>query len=133
MKNQFHRIAAAVALFACIAARAEIVVIVNPAAGPLTQDQVTDIYLGRSNLMTPIDQVDANPIKAEFYKKTTGRDLSQVKAAWSRIVFTGKGMAPHEAADAAAVKKAVASDVKAVGYIDRSALDGTVKVALTIN
>jgi hypothetical protein len=83
--------------------------------------------------MTPFDQADGHSIRAEFYKKATGRDLSQVKAAWSRLVFTGKGQAPRELPDAAAVKKAVAADPKAVGYIDRSALDGTVKAALTIN
>ncbi len=133
MKNQTLKFLGAIALFASVTAHAEIVVIVNPAAGPLTQEQVADIYLGRSNAMTPVDQADGSPIKADFYKKTTGRDLSQVKAAWSRLVFTGKGMAPHELPDAAAVKKAVASDPKAVGYIDKAALDGTVKVALTIN
>lgn len=114
-------------------ARAEIVVIAHPNAGPLTLEQVSDLYLGKSNASTPVDQPENASIRADFYKKATGRDAAQVKATWSRIVFTGKGQPPKEVADAAAVKKAVASDLKAVGYIDKSTLDGTVKVALPLN
>jgi hypothetical protein len=36
-------------------------------------------------------------------------------------------------ASAAAVKAAVAADAKAIGYIDRSDLDVSVKTALTLN
>lgn len=112
---------------------ADIVVIAHPSAGALTQDQVADIYLGKSNASTPIDQPESAAIRADFYKKATGRDAAQVKATWSRIVFTGKGQPPKEVADAAAVKKAVAADPKAIGYIEKSAVDGTVKVALPLN
>jgi ABC-type phosphate transport system substrate-binding protein len=35
---------------------------------------------------------------------------------------------PKEAGDSAAVKKAVASDPKAIGYIEKSAVDASVKV-----
>ncbi|HET6787710.1 MAG TPA: hypothetical protein VFH49_07100, partial [Aquabacterium sp.] len=61
------------------------------------------------------------------------RDLNQIKATWSRIVFSGKGQAPKELPDAAAVKKAVAADPKAIGYIDKAAVDGSVKAVLTLD
>ena len=114
-------------------AHADIVVVGNPAAAALTQDQVADIYLGKSNAATPVDQPEAAPIRADFYKKATGRDSAQVKAVWSRLVFTGKGQPPKEYADSAAVKKAVAADPKAIGYIEKAAVDGTVKVLLPLN
>jgi len=133
MKNHIHRSIVACALFASFAAHAEIIVIVNPAAGPLTQEQLADIYLGRKLDMMPVDLPEDAAIRTEFYRKATGRDAAQVKAIWSRLVFTGKGTPPRQLPDAAAVKKAVAADPKAIGYIDKSALDGTVKAALTIN
>lgn len=133
MNKHLLRLLSAAALFGALNAQAEVVVIVNPAAGPLTQDQVADIFLGRSNAMVPVDLPEATPLRAEFYKKATGRDIAQVKATWARLVFTGKGEAPKEFADAAAVKKAVAANPKAVGYIDKAALDSSVKAALTIN
>ena len=38
---------------------------------------------------------------------------------------------PKEVGDSAAVKKAVAADPKAIGYIEKSAVDGSVKVLYT--
>ncbi len=111
----------------------DIVVIGNPAASPLTKEQVADVFLGKNQALTPVDQVESAPIRAEFYKQATGRDLAQIKSTWSRLVFSGKGQAPKELADNAAVKKAVATDPKAVGYIDKSAVDGSVKVVSTLN
>lgn len=121
------------ALLAAGTAHADIVVIGHPSAAALTRAQVSDIYLGKSQGATPLDQAESAPIRAEFYKKATGRDPAQVKATWSRLVFSGKAMAPKELPDAAAVKKAVAADPKAVGYIDSAAVDASVKVLVTID
>ena len=110
----------------------DLVVIVNPAAGTLTKDQVSDVFLGKSQALTPLDLPESSPVRALFYPKATRRDLPQVKATWSRIVFTGKGQVPRELADAAAIKKAVSADPKAIGYIERSSLDSTVKVAWSV-
>jgi ABC-type phosphate transport system substrate-binding protein len=133
--NNHHRSLAIVALLGTLllnAQAADLVVVGNAAAGALTKDQVADIFLGKSQSSTPLDQVDSAPIRADFYKRTTGRDLAQVKALWSRLTFSGKGTPPKELADSAAVKKAVAADPKAVGYIDKSAVDASVKVLYTV-
>jgi hypothetical protein len=121
------------ALLGSVAApAADIVVIVNPAATAPSKADVADIYLGKNQSFTPVDLADSSPIYAEFYQKATGRDPSQIKAVWSRLVFTGKTQAPKSLPDAAAVKKAVAADPKVIGYIEKSAVDGTVKVATPI-
>jgi ABC-type phosphate transport system substrate-binding protein len=114
-------------------AQADVVVIGNLAAPTMSKDEVSQFFLGKSQAMKPVDRSSADPIKAQFYQKLSGQDLSQVKATWSRLVFTGKASAPKELADAAAVKKAVAADPKAIGYIDKSEVDATVKVLLTLN
>lgn len=129
-----HFIAAALlAAFAGSAAAADIVVIGHPSAAAMGKDQVADVFLGKNLAMSPVDLPEASPLRADFYKQATGRDAAQVKAAWSRLVFSGKAQPPKEVADAAAVKKAVAADPKALGYIDKSAVDGSVKVVLTLN
>jgi len=112
---------------------ADIVAIGNPAAAPLTKEQLADVYLGRNQALTPLDQVESAAIRAEFYKKLTGRDPAQIKAMWSRLTFTGKGQSPKELPDSAAVKKAVAADPKAIGYIEKSAVDGSVKVLVSVD
>lgn len=116
-----------------LASQAGIVVIGHPGAAPLTKDQVADIYLGKDLSAKPVDQPESAAIRAEFYKKATGREVSQAKAVWSRIVFSGKGQPPKEVSDAAAVKGAVAADPKAVGYIDSAQIDGNVKVLLSLD
>jgi hypothetical protein len=122
------------AFFAAGPLRAEeIVVIVNPAAAPIGRSQIADLYLGRSSGWIPLDQAVDSPISLEFYKKATGRDLMQIKAIWSRVLFTGRGLPPKQLANSAAVKKAVAADPRAVGYIEKSAVDPSVKVAFALN
>jgi ABC-type phosphate transport system substrate-binding protein len=122
------------ALLCAAQARGEdIVVIANPAAAPISKEQIADIYLARNNAWTPIDQSAGSSIYAEFYKKATGRDAAQVKAIWSRILFTGRGVPPKQLLDSTAVKKAVAANPKAVGYIEKSAVDSSVKVILPLS
>ncbi|USX13504.1 hypothetical protein NHH88_28270 [Oxalobacteraceae bacterium OTU3CAMAD1] len=125
--------AVAMASFA-LSASAETVVIVsqkNPATR-MFSEQASQFFLGKSTLFTPIDQAEGSPIRADFYRKVADKDAAQVKALWSKLVFTGKGTPPKEYAGNAEVKKAVAADPKAIGYIDKSAVDDTVKVILTL-
>lgn len=122
-----------IGLLSTNAVLADVVVIANSAAGSISKDQIADVYLGKDSSFTPIDQPESAAIRADFYKKATGRDLAQVKATWSRLTFSGKAQPPKEVADAAAVKKAVAADPKTIGYIDKSAVDGTVKVIATLD
>ncbi|WBS04004.1 hypothetical protein OU994_06865 [Pseudoduganella sp. SL102] len=113
---------------------AETVVIVS-AKNPATRmfsEQAAQFFLGKSTMFTPVDQADGSAIRNEFYKKVTDKDAAQVKAIWSKLVFTGKAQAPKEFKSNADVKKAVADDPKAIGYIDKSAVDDTVKVILTL-
>ncbi|MFK3738100.1 hypothetical protein [Massilia sp. TN1-12] len=124
---------AAALLAASVPAMAEVVVIVNPKASEssMSKDQVAQFFLGKSSAMAPVDQPESAAIRTEFYKKVTDKDASQVKSLWSKLVFTGKATMPKEAADSAAVKKMVAADPKAIGYIEKSALDGSVKAVYT--
>jgi len=119
--------------FMSSARAADIVVIGHPSAAALTKDQVSDVFLGKNPSLTVVDMSESLPIRADFYKQATGRDAAQVKAAWSRLVFSGKAQPPKEVADAAAMKKAIAADPKAIGYVEKSAVDGTVKVVSTLN
>nr|WP_093557097.1 hypothetical protein [Pseudoduganella namucuonensis] len=115
-------------------ALAETVVIVSP-KNPATRmfsEQASQFFLGKSSMFTPIDQAEGSTIRNEFYQKVADKDPSQVKAIWSKLVFTGKATPPKEFKSNAEVKKAVADDPKAIGYIDKSAVDDTVKVILTL-
>ena len=113
---------------------AEIVIIVNP-ANPATRmfpSQASQFFLGGSVLFTPVEQPENSAIRAEFYKKVLEKEPAQVQAIWSKITFTGKGKPPKEMKSTAEVKKAVSENPSAIGYIEKSAVDDTVKVIATI-
>jgi ABC-type phosphate transport system substrate-binding protein len=113
---------------------AELVIIVNP-QNPATRmfpSQAAQFFLGGSVLFTPIEQPENSAIRAEFYKKVLEKEPAQVQAIWSKIVFTGKGKPPKELKSSAEVKKAVSESPNAIGYIEKSAVDDSVKVIATV-
>lgn len=118
-----------------IPALAEVVIVINPknAASQMTSEQAAQYFLGKSTTFTPIDQPEGSSVRTEFYKKLADKEASQVKAIWSKLVFTGKGTLPKELASSDAVKKAIAADANGIGYIEKSAVDGTVKVVATLH
>ncbi len=118
---------------AALAQAGDLVVIMAPGAAALSKDQVANVYIGRNKDLKPYDLPDSASERTEFYRKATDRDLSQVKALWTRLTFTGEGTPPKELADDAAVKKAVAADPKAIGYVSKASVDSTVKVVLELN
>ncbi|MES2049104.1 MAG: hypothetical protein V4447_11945 [Pseudomonadota bacterium] len=115
-------------------ASAELVIVVNPQnqATRMTTAQASQFFLGGSVLFTPLEQSSDAPIRAEFYKKVLEKEAAQVQAVWARIVFTGKGKPPKEYKSSADVKKAISENVNAIGYIEKSAVDDSVKVIATI-
>jgi ABC-type phosphate transport system substrate-binding protein len=115
------------------AANAEVVVVVHPsnAAASMSAEQVADVFLGKSTALSPVDLPESSAVRGEFYQKVTGKDAAQVKAVWTRLIFTGKATPPKEVGSSADVKKTVAGDPKAIGYIEKSAVDSSVKVVFT--
>ena len=114
------------------AANADVAVIVSAksTATTMTAAEIASIYLGKSTAMKPLD--NATPVRAQFYTAVAGKDEAQVKAIWSKLVFTGKATPPKALASNADVVKAVAADANAIGYVDKAAVDGSVKVVYDV-
>jgi ABC-type phosphate transport system substrate-binding protein len=135
MKRKLLLLAVA-ASFSAIAspAMAELVIVVNP-QNPATRmfpSQAAQFFLGGSTLFTPIEQAESSAIRAEFYKKVLEKEPAQVQAIWSKLTFTGKAKPPKEYKSSVEVRKAVADSPNAIGYIEKSAVDDTIKVIATI-
>ncbi len=122
-------------------AGAQVAVIVNPKSTTvqMTADQVSAIFLGKTRALPgggvaqPVDLQAAARERDQFYLKVTGKTASQVKAIWSRVVFSGKGSPPPELATAADVKRFVATYQNAIGYIETSAVDASVRVVYRVD
>ena len=121
------------------AAYSQVAVVVGAksTATALTTEQAAALFLGKSDQIPGVgtalllDQAESNAVREQFYSKVAGKSGAQVKAAWSRLVFSGKATPPKEIANSAEVKKMVANNANAIGYIEKSAVDGTVKVLLS--
>lgn len=122
------------------AAQAQVAVIVNPkaAVNALSNDQLAAFYLGKASSLPggvsqALDLPESNPAREQFYTKAAGKNGSQVKAIWARLAFSGKATPPKELPSSAEVKKLVAAQADAIGYIEKSAVDASVKVVLTLD
>jgi ABC-type phosphate transport system substrate-binding protein len=78
-----------------------------------------------------IDQAEGSAVRDEFYAKVAGKTASQVKAHWAKIIFTGRGHPPDEAPNSVQVKTLVGKSPNAIGYIEKSMVDATVKVVFS--
>jgi len=125
-------------LLLCLAsvfAQAEVAVVVNPGVSDtLDASAIGKIFLGKTKRFpggtsaTPINQEQGNAIVDQFNQQVLKRNSSQVKAYWSKLLFTGKGKPPMQVASDAEVLIQVASDVSAIGYVDATSVNDKVKV-----
>ncbi|MFK2878832.1 type 2 periplasmic-binding domain-containing protein [Rhodanobacter hydrolyticus] len=116
-------------------------VVIVSASSPvksLSKDDAAALYLGKTTSLPAggnaklFDLADSNPLREKFYQAATGKSASQVKSVWSRLVFSGRAVPPKELGSDDAVVKAVAADPSAVGYVDSSAVNGSVRAVLQL-
>jgi ABC-type phosphate transport system substrate-binding protein len=130
----------ALALVPSAALAAELAVIVSARSNisVLSADQVAEIFLFQTNRfpngseVVPIDQDLGSPLRNEFYSKVTHRTPALVKAHWARLIFTGRGQPPAEVDGNAAMRRMIAENPGMIGYVERTALDPSVRAVLIV-
>lgn len=123
------------------AARGRELVVIVSAKSPVTAlrpQQVAEIFLAEAARFpgggdaVPVDQRLGSPVRDTFYGKVAGRSPELMKAHWTKMIFTGRGQPPREAAGNAAVRRLVAANPALIGYIERSALNASVRTVLVV-
>jgi len=114
---------------------ADIAVVVNAANGnTLDDNDISRVFLGKMKKfdngasLELINLTADNAAREEFEQKVLGKSSSQVKAYWSKLIFSGKGNPPKELRSDAEVLKYVAANPNAIGYVDAVSIDASVKV-----
>ncbi|VAW98894.1 hypothetical protein MNBD_GAMMA23-2140 [hydrothermal vent metagenome] len=127
-----------VAVFIPIASQADVVVIGNKSIriDSITTKQAKKLWLGKLKKLggikiTVVDQTPSNPAFEIFYTSIVKKTPSQLKTYWAKVSFTGKAFPPKQLKDDAAIIKWVASNPGALGYVDSTAVNDTVKPLLT--
>ena len=114
---------------------AEIAVIVNAGNNSEISDKdIKRMFLGKNKKFANGETVKAinlksgNGIRGDFEKKVLGKSSSQVKAYWSKLIFSGKAKPLKELSSDSEVLSWVSSTPNAIAYIDASKVDDSVKV-----
>jgi len=114
------------------------VVIINPKnKNPLDHISISKMFLGKTKTFAngskcfPVDLKGKNPLAIAFRNALLKKSHSQLKAYWSKRIFTGKGKPPLQLISSEEVKQYVAQNIGAIGYIDESEVDQSVKVIST--
>ncbi len=128
-------------LIACMAlawpaAYAEVVPVVSAkcSIATLTDTQLIDIFLGKESRFPngepamPLDQAEGSEIRDEFYARYANQSPPQLKAYWSKLIFTGKSQPPREIVSVPKLRKVLANNPYAISYMRRSEVDGTLRV-----
>lgn len=114
---------------------ADVVVIVHPSnANTFSETVINQIYLGKARTFpdgsqaVPVGLREGNSTRNEFVSRYVGKTESQLKAYWSQLIFTGRGVPPKEVDNEDAIRQLVANNPNIIGYISANKVDSSVKV-----
>jgi ABC-type phosphate transport system substrate-binding protein len=135
------RLVLALALpFGAGTALAQVALVVSPSSSVVSADakDLANLFLGKTGMLqgaaaVPVDQAESAAVREELYAKLAGKSPAQVKANWSRLAVSGRGLPPRQFDTSDDVKKYIAEHPNAIGYIETAAVDSSVKVVLTLN
>mgnify|MGYP006277214853 CR=1 FL=1 len=125
--------------FSQLAQAGELVVVVgaNCPVSALNKEQVKSLFLGRAatfpdnSQATPIEQIEGSEQRGAFHATVTDKSDSQLKAYWSKLIFSGKATPPREVANPAEVVKLLGTNPNMIGYVSKDQIDGSVKVVFS--
>jgi hypothetical protein len=135
-----HLFVIALTLLPMAFSRADLVLVVNPRSGveTMSRSEAINIFMGRFRqlpsgiLAEPIDQPDGSPEKRMFYRLLVNKDLSDIRAYWTRLVFSGKTRPPRQSDSSAEIGNWLADHVGAVAYMERGQVDHRARIVLEL-
>lgn len=127
-------IAAALTLLST-SAMADIAVIVHPSnQSEFDNEMLVRIFTGKARsfsngqIVVPVNLREGDEITNQFNAKVLSKNPNQLKAYWSKLVFTGKGTPPKEVNNSKEVLELVSTNPSIIGYVDAEQVDESVKV-----
>jgi ABC-type phosphate transport system substrate-binding protein len=139
-RSLFHCAALILGLLTTGAVEAETVVIMatSSAVTQVSRDEVINIFTGRyrrlanGTAVIPVEPGIDSPVRRAFYKSLLGKTVSEMRAYWARLIFSGRTTPPEEFSTDAEVVERVAKDPALIGYVDRQSLTSRVRVVYVL-
>ena len=97
----------------------------------LSLDDLRRIFLGKSTSLAGrhVTVVELVPARAAFYKRLLGLGEDEVRRRWVAMAFRGEVSAlPQQVHDAAELRRFISEHPGAIGFVDASEVDESVKV-----
>ncbi|MGQ0656981.1 MAG: hypothetical protein ACT4NU_02625 [Chromatiales bacterium] len=104
----------------------------------LSVEEVAQVYLRRKRfwddgtVMVPLNLPSQAPLRARFSALVFNQTETRLADYWNRLYFEGI-LPPATLASTEAVRRYVASDANAIGYVPLSEVDGSVRVVLHLD
>ncbi|MDR2689762.1 MAG: hypothetical protein LBB76_08410 [Azoarcus sp.] len=111
----------------------QLVTAINGEISTLSLEEAAQLFLGHRTTLrdgTPVTLIDlpSGLVRNQFYQLLTGKNPVQVRAYWSRLVFSGRVRPPLEASNQAEARELLAKNPNAIGYLPVGAADAKLKV-----
>lgn len=120
-------------------ALAQIVIVSGAQTGlpELTPAQAEQLWLGRAHsvpdgVAVTLADLPAGALRDQFYEQLTHKNPAQIRAHWSRMVFTGRALPPQEATNIGQLRQWLAAQPGLIGYMPAAEVDSRVKVLLRL-
>ncbi len=78
-----------------------------------------------------LDQPEDSKGRAAFSSVVLKRSVANMRALWSQNIFTGKGLPPKIVGQETDLRRHIATDRRAIGYIATSQVDDSLRVLFT--
>ena len=110
----------------------------NGSAQTMSREEAAQLFLGYRNRLadgTLVMLVDlpVGPIRNRFYKQLTNKNPVQVRATWSRLVFSGRVRPPVEASNPNEALEWVANTPNTIGYLPANIQDERIKTLFVVS
>ena len=117
-------------------AHAELVVVAGPKSGieRLSRQDLVNVYMGRLRTLqagspaVAFDLAADSPERADFYRLLVNKENADIKAYWSRLIFSGGARPPQTVSDAETLIRLLNQTPGAVGYLDRKQVDQRLRI-----
>ncbi len=139
MGMRFFSIALALLILAptnLVGQESRVAVIIHPERrAELSTDEVAQIYLRRKRFwddgtpIVPLNLSSQVPLRERFSRRVLQQTEPRLADYWNRLYYDGI-LPPATLASTEAVRRYVAADKNAIGYVPATEVDGSVRVVL---
>jgi ABC-type phosphate transport system substrate-binding protein len=128
-------------IFSASQAQADAIVLIgnkNITIDSISAKQAKKIWLGKLKKLPDqgkiriVDQATNTPAYHHFYQRIIKKNPAQIKAYWAKLSFMGKAFPPQKLDSDTSVLEWVANTPNALGYVNDSAVNPSVKRLLSV-